>query len=393
MNGFKIVTALLLALVMIGSLGACAIKVEPARSMSSADEAEALGFAKENSAEKVAVGEYVFLNVDIRDDYRNELSWSSSDNNIARVDANGRVDGIKTGNVVITAKVMDLSLDYKITVTKAKKSKLNDTTATLGSASALATAQSNINSDSGLSPYALLIDVQKNVVVAYTYNASEKYTIAVRKMACATEASEKLLTTDNYYSGTKERWYQDTDGYYYQYSTQISDDFRFSSAPYKEQSSASLLVDSFNKIGTNCTDGDIWLSVSDAKWIYDNCGEGTQIRAYNGTSTPLNKPELLKLSGESAKKGWDPTDPSGKNPFKNAVPTFSGVDDVTIQMGDIFDPRENVEVYDSFGNKMKKELKIDGTVYSSKAGSYVISYYYTDTFDRTGRADRIVTVE
>ena len=233
----------------------------------------------------------------------------------------------------------------------------------------------------------------KNVVVAYTYDSSESYNIPVRKMVCSTEVSEKLLLRYSYYSGSKDRWYSDDDGFYHQYATRISDDFRFMSTPYSEKSVSSLSVGDFNKLGTNCTDGDIWLSVSDAKWIYDNCDEGTQIKAYSNVSTPLLIPGRIKLEGEAAEKGWDPTDPASENPFKKAVPTFTGVEDVTIPRRGNFSPLVNVEAYDSFGNKVTKGIKTDGNVVISRPGKYVISYYYTDALNRTGRVDRTVTVE
>lgn len=393
MKNIKRIGALLLALCMIMSLGACAIKVAPAKPMSSADEAEALGFEKNKAAGKVAVGEYVFLSVKIRDEYKNEVKWSSSAPEIATVDSNGRVDGIKAGKVTITARAMNATLDFPLTVTKAPAVTLSDTTATFGSASAMAELESNKRSESDTNLYALLINLSEHTVIAYTYDSNGSYTIPVRKMVCATELSEKLIPKHYYYTGSKDRWYQDEDGLYYQFSTKFSDDFRFSSTPYSKEGAASLITESYNSIGTSCTSGDIWLSVADAKWIYENCTEGTYVRAYDRYSTAIAKPVPLKLNGENAEKGWDPTDPSSKNPYKNLTPTFTGVEDITVSKGANFNPTNGVEAFDTCGNKVSKGIKVEGTVNTARPGKYVITYCYTDNLNRTGRADRTVTVK
>ena len=361
--------------------------------MSSADEAEALGFEKNKAAGKVAVGEYVFLSVKIRDEYKNEVKWSSSAPEIATVDSNGRVDGIKAGEVTITARAMNATLDFPLTVTKASAVTLSDSTATFGSASAMAELESNKRSESDINLYALLINLSEHTVIAYTYDSNGSYTIPVRKMVCATELSEKLIPKHYYYTGSKDRWYQDEDGLYYQFSTKFSDDFRFSSTPYSKEGAASLITESYNSIGTSCTSGDIWLSVADAKWIYENCTEGTYVRAYDRYSTAIAKPVPLKLNGENAEKGWDPTDPSSKNPYKKLTPTFTGVEDITVSKGANFNPTNGIEAFDTCGNKVSKGIKVEGTVNTARPGKYVITYCYTDNLNRTGRADRTVTVK
>ena len=56
----------------------------------------------------------------------------------------------------------------------------------------------------------------------------------------------------------------------------------------------------------------------DAKWIYDNCVAGTQVEFYADSNPgPLGKPTAPKISGDEEVRGWDPTDPSPKNPWKN----------------------------------------------------------------------------
>ena len=46
------------------------------------------------------------------------VTWTSSDDTIAKVDANGLVKGIQPGNAVITAKAGDCSATCQVTVTE-----------------------------------------------------------------------------------------------------------------------------------------------------------------------------------------------------------------------------------------------------------------------------------
>ena len=57
---------------------------------------------------------YINLTTDIT--YEDEIIWTSSDNSIATV-LDGKVTGIKTGEVIITAKTSQYETTKKITVT------------------------------------------------------------------------------------------------------------------------------------------------------------------------------------------------------------------------------------------------------------------------------------
>ncbi len=52
-----------------------------------------------------------------------KVTWSTSDKNIAKVDKNGKVTGVKKGTVTITAKVEHKNITCKVTVTKPEISK------------------------------------------------------------------------------------------------------------------------------------------------------------------------------------------------------------------------------------------------------------------------------
>ena len=63
--------------------------------------------------------------------------------------------------------------------------------------------------------------------------------------------------------------------------------------------------------------GCVRLTVEDAKWIAENCPEGTTVEIYDGEDPgPLGKPEAQKLDKSDPDYHWDPTDPDEENPWQ-----------------------------------------------------------------------------
>ena len=59
------------------------------------------------------------------------------------------------------------------------------------------------------------------------------------------------------------------------------------------------------------------MTVKDVKWIYDNIENGTTVKIYDGSlPSGVKKPSTIKIDRNSPNKGWDPTDPDSKNPWK-----------------------------------------------------------------------------
>lgn len=51
----------------------------------------------------------------------------------------------------------------------------------------------------------------------------------------------------------------------------------------------------------------------------------------------LGKPESIKIPLDSPNAGWDPTDPDETNPWHKESATLSGVQDITVKVGDTVD--------------------------------------------------------
>ncbi len=116
-------------------------------------------------------------------------------------------------------------------------------------------------------------------------------------------------------------WGQMEGGVWAQYYVRIKGSILFHSVPYTSRDKSTLEYWEYDKLGTKASAGCIRLTVRDAKWIYDNCPAGTQVEFYYDSNPgPLGKPTAQKISNEESVRGWDPTDPSSENPWKNYVP-------------------------------------------------------------------------
>lgn len=376
---------------MIWGLSGCVVKLPEPQEISSADEARIMGFTAGSFEEKLEVGDYQKINVDIKIDYEYELWWSSSDNKIASVDSSGRVDGIKPGKVTITAHAKKAYIDFDLEVVKSTKSNsVSYSTAFTDNDKALSENKSSAN-DHDL--YALLVNPETNCLTVYTYNANGIYNVAVRAMVCSI-GSDYKTNIDSNINANRQEWHQSSDSFF-KYATYYGDDLVICSTPYSDMSSSSLVTDDYNKLGESHSGDKIWLSVSDAKWIYDNCESGTRVFAVfsNQNRDPLGVPNAMKLSDNAPNKNWDPTDDDKENPYNKLKPTISGADDITVKVGDTLGLYNGVTAYDTCMNPTKNDIKIDGTVNTEVEGTYIISYYYTDDLGRMCRYDRLVTVE
>ena len=75
------------------------------------------------------------------------------------------------------------------------------------------------------------------------------------------------------------------------------------------------------------------------------------------------------------------------------APTFTGVDDVTVEFGGAFDPLAGVSAKDDVDGDLTKAIKVEGAVDSSKAGVYTLTYTVSDKAGNKATATRKVTVE
>lgn len=199
----------------------------------------------------------------------------------------------------------------------------------------------------------------------------------------------------------KRRWYALVESTWGQYSARFKGPYLFHSVPYDRADPATLFNEEFNKLGKTASHGCIRLAVQDAKWIYDNCGMGTEVAVYRSKNPgPLGKPAGIKVKKKG--QGYDPTDCwSRNNPYNKKKPQIIGAKNKTIPYGeDTYDPRQGIRAkgttgYKITGMKVKTKIRYQATsngrykkvkrVDARKSGIYEITYKITDAIGRKAK--------
>lgn len=166
--------------------------------------------------------------------------------------------------------------------------------------------------------YRLEVNCTQNVVNVYERDENGEYNNCVKVMLCSIGTATPRSGT----FGLKKygwEWKGLQGDVYGQYATQITGNILFHSVPYTEKyNNASLEYWEYDKLGTPASLGCVRLTVQNAKWIYDNCENGTKVMFYEDSNPgPLGKPSERKISSEENYRNWDPTDPDSNNPWKN----------------------------------------------------------------------------
>ncbi|MCD6619147.1 DUF5011 domain-containing protein [Aeromonas veronii] len=73
-------------------------------------------------------------------------------------------------------------------------------------------------------------------------------------------------------------------------------------------------------------------------------------------------------------------------------PVFSGVTDTTLELGTPFDPMAGVSAHDEEDGDLTTQIKVSGSVDSSKVGRYTLTYQVSDSAGQQVTQQRNVTV-
>ena len=163
------------------------------------------------------------------------------------------------------------------------------------------------------SQFKIEVNRQMNCVTIYTYDENGYYNKPVKAMVCSTGKAGDETPLGEYTLGDKSVWCLLVNSTWGQYAFRINGPIMFHSVPYYELSKDTLEVEEYNKLGEPASLGCIRLSVEDAKWLYDNCDDRTQVLIYDSNDPgPLGKPVSEEIINDI---GWDPTDPDDNNPY------------------------------------------------------------------------------
>lgn len=250
---------------------------------------------------------------------------------------------------------------------------------------------SNI-ADNGL-PYCIKVNKTQNVVTIYTLDEDGYYTKPVKAMICS--VGETGNTPEGIFNlGAREEWLALEGDVYGQYATVITGSFLFHSVPYFTQDKSNLEIEEYNKLGSSVSAGCVRLSVIDAKWIYDNCGESTYVEIFKSEyDGPLGKPMAAVISSGGSVGNWDPTDPDRENPYMGNIPMILGAYDREVERYSDFDVTSGVVALDAAGNEVTKDMVVDGEVDMDTCGIYKITYSITDETGITGAATANIIVK
>lgn len=169
-------------------------------------------------------------------------------------------------------------------------------------------------------------------IVVYTLNCSVvvlgkdeygKYTKPVKTFLCSTGSFDNDTATNNGVYDIVERFqWRFMMDVYGRYATRIGwgTGYLFHSVPYREEGDIRSLTGNYDKLGTNASHGCIRLCLRDAKWIYDNIPNGTQVHIVDGKNGPAGEPVPMRIKDDGKYAGWDPTDPDPRNPYNELSP-------------------------------------------------------------------------
>jgi hypothetical protein len=237
-------------------------------------------------------------------------------------------------------------------------------------------------------PYYIKVNKSQNCITVYEIDEDGEYTLPIKAMTCSTGSATPLGT---YSTPIKYRWKILMGNVWGQYSTRITKGILFHSVWYYKMDETTLSTKQYNKLGTSASHGCVRLTVADAKWIYDNCPLGTTVEIYEDKDPgPLGKPETIQLKEET---GWDPTDPSKKNPYNNMTPAIKGAKNKTIDWGTKTNFLKGIVATSSTGTDISSKLTVEGDVDLYTAGKYKINYIVTDAIGRTKKKTVTITVK
>lgn len=227
-------------------------------------------------------------------------------------------------------------------------------------------------------PYKIRINKSTNVVTVYSTETKKPVTAFTCSLGSATP-------TGTFHTKDKYRWHELMGPSYGQYCTRITDGILFHSVWYYSYEKSSQTYYGYNMLGNLASHGCCRLTVASAKWIYDNCPIGTEVKVFYGSSKddPLGKPKTVSVSGS---RGWDPTDPDPNNPYKSgkAKPKII-VKSKTVEYGKKLS-KDNLTIKDSCGFDITKWKGVTITGFNKKQlGEQKVTISLLDSCGRSAK--------
>lgn len=164
--------------------------------------------------------------------------------------------------------------------------------------------------------YIIRVNRCQNCVTIYQIDEGHGE-VPIKAMACSTGKPWHPTALGTFKTSDYYVWRLMYGDCYSQYAVRFNGMMLFHSVPYDRPTHDSIWSAQYNMLGEYASSGCVRLATIDAKWIYDNCKQGTKVVVYDNPNNPgpLGKPEPVRIDLKSPYKGWDPTDPDENNPW------------------------------------------------------------------------------
>lgn len=237
-------------------------------------------------------------------------------------------------------------------------------------------------------PYYIKVNRKNNIVTIYALDSNGEKNHIIKTMVCSAglSSSDKAGYNNDTPLGTfkiyqRYEWRYLYGNSYGQYSVRFNGHILFHSVPYKYQRKNSLKEGEYNKLGERASLGCVRLSVADAKWIYDNCPNGTVVEVCEEDESSVVKPLSIKIADGCEYAGWDPTDPSPDNPWTGKLPRLEGMKDIVLKQGSQADILGEVKGIDY--DKTELVVEMETNLNRTEPGTYEIIYSTTGSMGAT----------
>ena len=161
--------------------------------------------------------------------------------------------------------------------------------------------------------YAVEVDLTNQITTVYRAEGRDDEHI-VRQMICSTGSGGNDATplgefeTETHYPEERGEWYWINQyKVYVQYPTRFTGPILFHSIPYAEMDTSTIDRQALSELGEPTSHGCVRLRAEDAKWIAENCVDGTPVRVYASSlrTEGLRAHLLLRTYDASAWRSYD----------------------------------------------------------------------------------------
>lgn len=386
----RLIISVIAAVLVVALVALIVVKMKTIKNAREDNEAVSLEMKDgQTIAMNVKTGDVCLLTMPSAVDMK-EVSFTSSDPAVIRVDPAGHTDAMTVGTATVTAKARNFTAQCEFTVAENTEPDRPDelTTAIKANEDILAKNQATGARDI----YSITVNRRTNTVTVYTRDDSGNFTVPVRAMVCSCGKGGDFTTvTGNFAIYFQEPWHPLYDDVYGMFVSGFKDDFLFHSVPYESARHDALEAQEFNKLGKPASQGCVRMMVSDVYWIMKNCDVDTPVRIIDADASedPLGKPAAVRIPPNAH---WDPTDDTEGNPYRDKMPELTGAEDTEISKNVRFNPMDGVSAKDICGNDITDRVKIAGNVITDKPGTYYLTYTVTDSFHLKTRVTRTVVV-